>query len=376
MKKIAFITYYFFLPIKGGIVNHCYNLAKQLLKRNLEIDIHASRHTLKEKGILKEHEIVNGIRVFRYKNFWRIAPTNYDIIHLHNFNVFPHFWIFLKVFVKRLFKMKTPKIVITLHGGFTPWWDQFSISKRFVKYIYHKTIGKFFLNHVANKIIALTVWEYKQLIKEGIKKERIIIIPNGVEDEAYVLSFQKSSKLSRFKPYLLFLGRISKEKNLEFIIKCITKLYDINLLIAGPIHDETYYGYLKYLIKKLHVENRVHFVGYVKGKKKYTLIDNALAVVLVSHFEGEPIVVKEAMARGKPVIVSNKAALPYVVEHFKNGFVVSSEDEFVNAVKLLMNNENLYKKISENNQIKAKEWQWNIISSKILKVYKEITVIK
>ena len=369
--KLIILTRYF-LPVKGGIENHCYNLAKELLKRGIDVEIHTSRDTLTETNILKEFEIIDGIKVYRHKNFWRFIPKDCDVIHLHNFNIFPHFWIFLKIFIKRLFKMKAPRLIITPHGGFTPWWKEFSISAKIIKKIYHKALGKFFLNHVVDKIIAVSEWEKNQLVKEDINAKKIVVIPNGVEEEAYTIPKKEDSNLGRYKPYILFIGRISRLKNLDFIIKSLKKINDINFIIAGPVHEESYYIYLKDIIAQMNLQNRVFFSGVVKGEPKYSLIDNALAVVLLSHNESEPIVIKEAMVRGKPVIVSNKSALPYIVKDNENGFVVSTEKEFIDSIKKLMTNKELINKIEKNNREFGKKWRWTIIANEILKVYKGV----
>lgn len=368
--KVIIITKYF-LPVKGGIESHCYNLAKELLKRGIEVEIHTSKNTLSEKNILESYETIDGIRVFRHKDFWKFDPKGCGIIHLHNFNIFPHFWIFLKNFIKRLFKIKAQKLIITPHGGFTPWWKEFSDFSRIIKLIYHKILGKFFLNHVVDKIIAVSEWEKEQLIRKSISNEKIIIIPNGVEELAYILPKVENFNLEKYKPYLLFIGRISRRKNLDFVIKCLKKINKIRFLIAGSIHEKEYYEYLNDLISELGLQSRVFFLGEVDEKFKYEFIDNALAVVLVSHNESEGITIKEAMARGRPVIVSNIDPLRRLVKNEENGFVVTNEEEFVNAVISLLNDKNLTTKMSENNKIKAQEWKWKNVCDKILKVYKE-----
>lgn len=369
IMKVAIVSRYF-LPVRGGIENHCYNLARELSKKGIEVVIHASKDTLTKSNVLKELEIIDGIKVYRHKNFWRFISKNYDIIHLHNFNIFPHFLIFLTIFTKRLFKMETPKLIITPHGGFTPWWSGFSTFAKIVKLAYHKTLGKLFINYIVDKIIAVGELEKEQLIKEGIKSEKIVVIPNGVEEEAYTLSKSENPKLAEFKPYLLFISRISQRKNLEFIIKCMKAIEGIKLLIAGPVHEINYYNYLKKLISRLNLQDKVFFVGEVNTKLKYSLIDNALAIVLISKQETEPIVVKEAMARGKPVIVSDIPPMRYLIKNGENGFIISNEKEFINVVKELVENAKLVRQISENNKKISKKWRWCTIVAQIIEAYR------
>jgi glycosyltransferase involved in cell wall biosynthesis len=122
-------------------------------------------------------------------------------------------------------------------------------------------------------------------------------------------------------------------------------------------------------VNKLKLGKRVHFIGEVKEEKKYALIDNSLAVVLTSHYETDPIVLKEAMARGKPVIVSNNPPFPYLIKHLRNGFVVSNEKELARAVSILMRNKALRNRIEINNKEKAKIWRWSIVGNKVLELY-------
>lgn len=368
--KVALLTRYF-LPVRAGIENHCYNLAREMLNRGIEANILTSRDTLTRKGKLSEKEIIDGIRVLRYKNFWKVIPKGYDIIHLHNFNVFPHCWIFLSILIKRILKVKTPKIIVTLHGGFTPNWKEFPIITKLIKKVYHSILGRFFLNYLTDRIIAVSEWEKEKLIENGVSKDKIIIIPNGVENYAYVLPKVKSSILEEYKPYLLFIGRISPRKGIDFAIKCLKEeeINKVKLLIAGTIHDKQYYKYLKSLIIRLNLKERVIFLGVVDEKFKYELMDNALAVILMSHYEVEGIVLKEAIVRGKPVIVNNIRSLKDLVKDGENGFLVSSEKEFIEAVKILLNESDIVTKISAKNLEMGKKWSWNLIGGKILEIY-------
>mgnify|MGYP000064708730 CR=1 FL=1 len=367
--RVAIVTRYF-LPVKGGIENHCYNLAKELVKKNVKVEIHTSKDTLTNKNTLVDYEIVDNIVVRRHKRFWKITLKDWDVIHLHNFNIFPHFWFFLKIFLRRLLRKKVPKLIITTHGGFTPWWKEFSSTKRLIKKAYHKTLGKFFLNKVVDTIIAVSEWEKEQLIKENVNPNKITVIPNGVEDLAYELPPQECKELEAYRPYILFMGRISKRKNIEFIIECLRNCKGIYFLIVGPTHEKEYHQQLIELVKEHKLDKIVKFIGERGEIEKYKLIDCSLTVALVSHYETEGIIVKEAIVRGKPVIVSNKTALPYVINNLENGFVISNKEEFINAITLLLKNRNLYNKISRNNKLKGQKWRWRIIAKQILEIYR------
>ncbi|RLI81247.1 MAG: hypothetical protein DRP01_11115, partial [Archaeoglobales archaeon] len=242
---------------------------------------------------------------------------------------------------------------------------------RIIKRVYHKTIGKFFLNHVADRIISLNEWEKEQLVKEGIMKEKIVIVPNGVDELAYILP-KRRGKYAKYEPYLLFIGRINKVKNIDLAVRYLKGLNGVNLIIVGPLQDRKYYQYLKKLVSDLGLVGKIFFFGEIHNKEKYELIDNALALVLLSYNEAEPIVIKEAMVRGKPVIVSNIAVFKHLIENGKNGFIVSNQRDFEKAVKLLLTNNVLRSQISKFNKKKATSWRWQFIAEITIKVYREV----
>jgi len=368
--KVCLITKYFH-PILGGIENHCYNLAKKLTERGIDVEVHTSQDTPTKKRVLPKFEILEGVKVIRHKSFSFFIPSGkYDVIHLHNFDILPHFLIFLNILIRRLLGLKTLKIILTLHGGFTPWWNNFMPLKRILKKAYHLSIGKLFLKYVVDKIIALNDWEKEQLVKHGIPAKKIIVIPNGIDDMAYELPPKKSSKFNVYRPYILFLGRISKEKNLDFIIECLRDCDSINFLIAGPVNDIKYFNKIIALIKKYGLDKRVIFVGEVYGAEKYELIDNSVAVVLFSFYETDPLVIKEAMARGKPVIVSNNEPFTYIIKKNENGFLVRNCSEFIRFVNFLLTNPSVSEGISHINKRTSIQYMWNHIISKIIEVYR------
>ena len=276
MTKTAIVTRYF-LPVQGGIEIHCLNLAKRLKNKGLEVELHTSEDTYLTKGALKRCEIVNDLRVYRHRHFYYTVSKylKYDVVHLHNFNVLPHGLILLLVSIRRTLRMSTPRIIITTHGGFNPYWNDFPVPLRIMKKIYKKTLARYFLNHIVDKIIAVSQWEYTALVHSGIKAEKIELIPNGVEDDAYSFPSLSDEKLNSIKPYLCFIGRIAKIKNLEFLIRAVQDL-KVSLVIAGQVTEPDYYQYIMKLINETDAKNRIFYYHEVYGRNKYALIDNAL----------------------------------------------------------------------------------------------------
>ena len=129
--------------------------------------------------------------------------------------------------------------------------------------------------------------------------------------------------------YLLFFGRFHHDKGAKEAIE-IAKACNKKLIMAGIIQDENYF--------KQHVEpfidnDRIVYVGSADPSKRNKLLGKACVVLHPINFN-EPfgLSVIESMACGTPVIAINRGSMPELIQDGKNGFLVSSTDEAVNAV--------------------------------------------
>jgi len=240
--------------------------------------------------------------------------------------------------------------------------------------MYHLTLGRYFINHLTCGVSALNGWEKGQLVKAGVDEKLITIRTNGVEDIAFDLPPQRLEDhdltwLSG-KKYVLMLCRVSREKNIDRVIEAISTQNDLQLIIGGSIQDQSYFDELNVLTSRTGMVDRVHFVGYVSGGKKYALIDGALTLVLISLYECDPIAVKESLARGIPVIVSNVGPLPSMVLDGADGFLAEQENvaSISSAIaKVLALSPADRSKMEVNNRGKAIRYRWATIIASLVR---------
>jgi len=115
--------------------------------------------------------------------------------------------------------------------------------------------------------------------------------------------------------YFLYIGRHDPYKNLPRLIDAfagLTNNDDYELWIAGPA-DPRYTPLLEAQVNELGLNNRIKFLNYVPYDQLPIIINQALALVFPSLWEGFGLPVLEAMACGTPVITSNLSSLPEVV---------------------------------------------------------------
>jgi glycosyltransferase involved in cell wall biosynthesis len=117
---------------------------------------------------------------------------------------------------------------------------------------------------------------------------------------------------------ILFVGRFARNKHPEQLIEALPQLpVDVHAVFLGPQGD-VYRGHLdtcRVLAARLNISHRVHFLGTVPDEELAAWYSAANVFVLPSEHEcfGMPVV--EAMARGTPVVISSRGALPEVMQH-------------------------------------------------------------
>lgn len=261
--------------------------------------------------------------------------------------------------------------------------------------ICEKCLGGKFENCKKNKCIrgsslmsALSVYEAKQIRKRGwYDKVTAYICPSEFyRDKLKEANFTKSPVLFMRNPlsvntnyevngndkgYLLYFGRLSKEKGVKTLINA-AKEEGKKLIICGtgPIEDE-----LKKFVADNKIEN-IEFKGFVQGEELDNYIKNSRCAVLPSEwYENGPYSAMEALALGKPLIVSDKGGLPELVKDGGNGYIYSDYEGLKQSIsKIFALDENGYAELCKNAMQFAKE-NFNPVNyaQKILSLKDEIS---
>lgn len=120
---------------------------------------------------------------------------------------------------------------------------------------------------------------------------------------------------------LLFVGRISVEKNLNFILDAMVHLPNWKLMIVGDGEERKS---METRCRDLNLVHRVQWLGWQQDPWKYA--DGADALVMASHYEGFPLTVIEAQSRGLPVISTKVDGITEFIEHGLNGYLYDFGD--------------------------------------------------
>jgi glycosyltransferase involved in cell wall biosynthesis len=159
-------------------------------------------------------------------------------------------------------------------------------------------------------------------------KSRLIIIPTGVNLEEYNLNSNPVPfpGMLPSSSNLVYIGRLTYPKQVRSIIASFAKSLGNNsathLWIAGTGRDE---HQLRHQALQTGCSKNIHFTGHLTRESVKSLIHSSDAGILLSHNEGSPIIVKEFLACGKPVIVNNVGDISTYVTDSVNGFIVDPQ---------------------------------------------------
>lgn len=187
--------------------------------------------------------------------------------------------------------------------------------------------------------------ENKLLSAKGYYKGKTKTIHNFIDKEKFSNTDRKEDS------YIVFIGRLSKEKGIEYIAKTAKLLGEYTFVIAGSGPDE---GMLKGI-------DNIKLAGFVTGNDLTELMGNAKLLLLPSVcYENCPLSILEAHSMGVPVVTMNSGGMAELVKDGVTGTLVNEPTPECIALKIkeTIENEDYYKTIREN----CKKERDNILS--------------
>jgi glycosyltransferase involved in cell wall biosynthesis len=240
---------------------------------------------------------------------------------------------------------------------------------------FYKSVLKVYTK--ADATICPTKFAEKSL-KQYEPKLNTAVITNGVDTKKFckmnATPLKKKYKINSKDKIILFVGRLHPEKNVATIIKAMPYLLkkdkNVRLLIAGE-------GYLRStfvsLAKKLNAAESITFLGNVRNDKIAEVYNIADVFVLPSIIEIEGMVVLEAMACAKPILIANSkhSAAPQFVNGNGYLFETKSPTDFANKAFNILKNPKLKNAMGKKSLALSKSYDINNSVLMLEKVYRE-----
>jgi len=270
------------------------------------------------------------------------------------------------------------KLLVTIFASLfdipVVWIEYGPLGPVFKKNFYLPKICYRLLKHRPKLIIVPSENTRLSLIREAkISLAKISLIPLGIPEKKIRRNFGR-------KKIIGCISRLAKENGQEYLIRAIPDVLKMfsnaELWIIGKGPDEKR---LKRLSRKLKIEEKVKFLGFVKNKWQFFSRMDIFVFPTVWKMEGFGLVTAEAMTAGVPVIATKIGPNLELIDEDKTGLLVKPADskQLAAAIIKLLKNPDKAKKVGKKGREKARKFfALNKVSLKIFRELKEVLKIK
>ena len=211
----------------------------------------------------------------------------------------------------------------------------------------------------------------KELVNHGI--ERVDLWQRGVDTEMFgphLASQQMRSRLSQGHPedpLLLYVGRVSAEKQIDRIKPVLEAIPQARLAIVGD-------GPNRESLEAHFAGTKTNFVGYLQGLELASAFASADAFVFPSRTETLGLVLLEAMAAGCPVVAARSGGIPDIVTDGVNGYLFEPDDPdgAITATKSLLEARQIREELRTNARAEAERWGWAAATRQLQNYYRSV----
>lgn len=372
-----------YFPIISGVSISVDILQTELVKLGHEVYIITNSHENAEQRDdvirIKGHSLpMKGVSDYKVskvtpKKVKRIIDLDLDIIHCHTE------FTMGRLGRKTAKKMNIP-VVHTYHTMYEDYCHH--ITKTFVRPLrfISKIYSKSFANS-ADSVVFPTIKVKKTFDRYGFKKGSTII-PTGIYLDRFRKNNYNNEEIARLRSslglkeddfVLLFLGRMSREKSIETLIRKFKILHEKNdklkLLLVGGGPDGDYFTQL---VIELKLEDSVYFTGMIPPNEVgfYYHVGDLFCNFSTTETQGLTFI--EALASGLPLLAKYDDNLEGVIIDDYNGLSFKEDDDFIEAYDNLTKNKVKFTEISNNASKAIEKFSAQTYGRSIEEVYKSV----
>ncbi|NCJ05985.1 glycosyltransferase [Synechococcales cyanobacterium C] len=210
-----------------------------------------------------------------------------------------------------------------------------------------------------------------ELAAHGI--ERLALWQRGVDIETFqpqLASKEMRSHLSQGHPeapLLLYVGRLSPEKEIDRIKPILEAIPNARLALVGD-------GPYRQELERHFARTPTYFAGYMSGTTLGSAFASADAFIFPSRTETLGLVLLEAMAAGCPVVAARSGGIPDIVQNGVNGYLFDPADPngALKATQHLLNNAQTRETLRHNARQEAERWSWSAATQQLQQYYQTV----
>ncbi len=372
-----------FFPKVGGAEVHVWKLSRALIKRGHRVTVvTASRGPSVFDGLLVYRFPLlqtQGKRAIAALPFY--LPKLIQLVRKNEI-VHGHYTALCAAVLGMLARLLKRPFVVTLHGYGTL---DSSVEGHFWLQLWRRLAL-----HAACKVIA-TSSEMAEVARRFVPKERIVVIPNGVDTEEFIPS---SNILSSSIVRIAAVRRLVPKNGVQYLIEAAPLIIrqspkPVEFWIIG---DGSLRQYLEVKVKTLGIVTQVKFFGSVPNERVRELLKQVDIVVFPSSAESTSIAALEAMSMGKPIVASNVGGYPELLGTNERGLLIELFDRtrsdynapltlpgerlqiLADSVCQLIREPELARILGERARTYVRQhFDWHVIAARVEQVYREVS---
>jgi glycosyltransferase involved in cell wall biosynthesis len=173
---------------------------------------------------------------------------------------------------------------------------------------------------------------------------------------------------------LLFPGGSKWIKGGDLLIDAFEEAVKVASNLSLVVALDVPYGHpMRAKVSEMGLDDRVKFVGFLPKEQFRELLSETDVLVLPSRLEAFPVVILEAMASGKGIIVSSVGGIPEVITNLKNGILIKPDARALASAILFVNrNRGSLREMARNNLRDVKKYDWKVISAQYIALYSDV----
>lgn len=359
----------------SGPSNSILGLAKGMVLNGCEIALLASEPPGISRELIPAPITLLPSPQKRHLNPWVISKKWIEMIYEHfgrpDIVNFHDTYIPFQTALASLCRKAGWPYVVTPRGGLTYLAQKIKPFKK-------KTGNMLFFNRFikyAEKIHSLSENEASD-IGNLFPNSRVVVIPNGIDENLFSLAASLkngSKKIDRENNNITlgFVGRLDVyHKGLDLLLKAIKKVQinkknnQLHLLLVGPYYRKEDEQQIKTMINELLYPENIKLTGAAYGEHKWKLLNSCDVFVHTSRFEGMPMAVLEAMAFGKPCMVTPGSNVQHLISESRGGWLCGVNPDSISEtlLNILVNKEEIKKRGENAERYAKKHLGWSNIA--------------
>ena len=234
----------------------------------------------------------------------------------------------------------------------------------------------------ADIIITISEFSKREIIElYRVPEEKIRVVYLGFDGGQFAPAqpeYEQRAQITLEKyhitaPYLLYVGRLEKKKNIGRMISAYViakeKHPELKLVLAGAGGNQ--FEEIKQIIADNKLESEVIITGYVASEDLATIYNHAAIFLFPTLYEGFGLPILEAMASGVPVITSNQAPHTEVGGDAAIYADALSPESLADGIIKILDDNDLSRSLKEKGLLRVREFSWRKTAEEILKIIKK-----